>query len=172
MKISRQPPKTVFYGFARSPFGQAIALFSDDGLCGFGFGAKKADLLADYRKRWPVDFIRDDDLAQKIIGDVFAGKCWPLHLIGSDWQIAVWRALLKIRPAKTTSYGALAEILGHPKAARAVGTAVGQNPIAYLVPCHRVVAKSGAMTGYHWGVELKEKILAVEQVGGVYPSVK
>lgn len=163
MKISHLPPDTVFYGFAISPFGPAIALFSDAGLCGLGFGVKKAALLADYRKRWPVAFSRDDDLAQKIIGDVFAGKKWPLHLIGSDGQIAVWQALLKIRPGKTTSYGALADGLGRPGAARWVGTAVGQNPIAYVVPCHRVVAKSGALTGYHWGLDLKRALLAAEQ---------
>lgn len=172
MKISHQSPENVFYGFANAPFGQVIALFTEDGLCGLGFGANKGALLADYDRRWKCDFSSDDDMAQKIVEDVFAGKSWPLHLIGSDWQIAVWQALLKIPAGKTTSYGALAEMLGHPKAARAVGTAVGQNPVAYVVPCHRVVGKTGAITGYHWGVELKQKLLAAERVGGVYPSVK
>lgn len=172
MKIFRLPPEHLFYGFGSTPFGPAIALFDEDGLCGLGFGANKAELLADYDKRWKCDFSRDEELAQKILGDIFTGKSWPLHLIGSDWQIAVWQALLEIPAGETTSYGALATILGHPKAARSVGAAVGQNPIAYVIPCHRVIAKSGAMTGYHWGVDLKEKILAAERVGGVYPSGK
>jgi AraC family transcriptional regulator, regulatory protein of adaptative response / methylated-DNA-[protein]-cysteine methyltransferase len=156
----------ISYGFTKSPFGLAILLFTAQGVCGLGFGEKETPLLADMKKRRPkADYARDDAGAAKLARRIFAGKPdVPLVLIGSEWQIAVWKELLKIRLGKTASYGALAESLSAPKAARAVGAAVGKNPVSLLVPCHRVVGAKGALTGYHWGIERKRAMLRAEGI--------
>ena len=86
----------------------------------------------------------------------------PLALYGTPWQRQVWRALLEIPAGETTSYKSIAEQVRTPKAARAVGAAVGANPVAWLIPCHRVIAADGQLTGYHWGVERKRAMLAYE----------
>ena len=85
-----------------------------------------------------------------------------LHLLGTPWQIKVWEALLAIPDGKTSTYHAIARAVGNDKASRAVGTAVGRNPISWIIPCHRVLGSSGAMTGYHWGLDRKRAMLAVE----------
>ncbi|MGA1181426.1 MAG: methylated-DNA--[protein]-cysteine S-methyltransferase, partial [Marivivens sp.] len=86
----------------------------------------------------------------------------PLHLIGAPFQIKVWEALLAIPSGHVTTYSDIAGAIGHPKAVRAVGTAVGRNPISLLIPCHRALRKSGGLGGYHWGLPVKRAILAYE----------
>jgi AraC family transcriptional regulator of adaptative response/methylated-DNA-[protein]-cysteine methyltransferase len=86
----------------------------------------------------------------------------PLFMIGAPFQIKVWEALMRIPSGHVTTYSEIAEFIGHPKAVRAVGTAVGRNPISYLIPCHRALRKSGGLGGYHWGLPVKRSILAWE----------
>src|SRR5215468_8854465 len=162
---------TIHYGFHPSPFGSALIMASDRGLAGLAFadaGQEKAT-LADMRRRRPnarhvEDVARTAPLARRI----FDPSRWraeePLRvvLIGTDWEVRVWDALLKIPMGRLTSYSDIATRLCAPKAARAVGAAVGKNPLAFVVPCHRVVGRSGALTGYHWGLTRKHAMLGWE----------
>jgi AraC family transcriptional regulator of adaptative response/methylated-DNA-[protein]-cysteine methyltransferase len=162
---------TIYYGFHPSPFGSALIMASERGLAGLAFadaGEEKAT-LADMRRRWPnarhvEDVARTAPLARRI----FDPSRWraeePLRvvLIGTDWEVRVWDALLKIPMGRLTSYSDIASKLCAPKAARAVGAAVGKNPLAFVVPCHRVVGRSGALTGYHWGLTRKHAMLGWE----------
>ena len=157
---------SVDYGFHDCPFGVALVMTTDKGLCGLAFGdeGEEQGILADMRARWPRAHLtetpkRTGDIANRIFA---TGGQILLHLMGSPWQTKVWQALLAIPAGKFATYGAVAERLGERNSARAVGAAVGRNPIAWLIPCHRVLASSGALHGYHWGVARKRAMLAVE----------
>ena len=172
---------TLRYGFHPSPFGEALAVATDRGLAALGWAdaqgggesAKPAPgregALADMRRRWP-NAVFDEDAAATApyVARAFDPALWradaPLRvvLIGTDFEVRVWEGLLAIPVGAATSYGALARRLGAPKAARAVGAAVGRNPISFVVPCHRVLGSGGALTGYHWGVTRKQAILGWE----------
>ncbi len=124
---------------------------------------------ADLANRWPAaQFVRDDAAIAPIAARVFEPSRWqadqPVRvvLIGTDFEVRVWQTLLDIPLGRATTYGKLAEKIGKPSAARAVGAAVGRNPISFVVPCHRVVGSSGALTGYHWGMARKRAILGWE----------
>ncbi len=159
---------TIAYGFAFCPFGLAIVLATDKGLCGLGFGepGQEDAMLADMRSRWRhAQYRRNDALAADRIAKIFdpaRDDILPLYLIGTPFQVKVWEALLAIPSGGFTTYGAIAQTLQAPKACRAVGAAVGRNPISWLIPCHRALGASGALTGYHWGLERKRAMLAVE----------
>jgi len=157
---------TIETGFAWSPFGLAIVTLTEKGVCGLGFGDNETAMLADMTARWPkATYRRNDACAAKWIGQIFKpeqNEAVPLHLMGTPFQIKVWEALLAIPSGALSTYGTIAEGLNNPNAARAVGAAVGRNPISWLIPCHRVLGSSGALTGYHWGVERKRAMLAVE----------
>jgi len=159
---------TIDYGFAFCPFGLAIVLTTDKGLCGLGFGAAADEeaMLVDMRARWPKAlYRRDDAMADAAVAKIFdpaRNAILPLHLIGTPFQVKVWEALLAIPSGGFSTYGAIAQSLKSPKACRAVGAAVGRNPISWLIPCHRALGATGALTGYHWGVERKRAMLAVE----------
>ena len=174
------------YGFHESPFGEALIVVTERGLAGLGWvstsvdGGKvvggRADALADMMRRWPhADYRFDPASTRPYAGRIFDPKAWaaetPLRvvLIGTDFEVRVWETLLKIPVGRATTYGDVACHLGRPTAARAVGMAVGKNPISFVVPCHRVIGKSGALTGYHWGLTRKRAILGWEagQTGGV-----
>src|SRR5690606_24481677 len=125
--------------------------------------------IADLSGRWPAaSYRRDDEAVAPLIRAIFEPDRWAperpvrIVLIGTDFEVKVWEALLKIPLGRATSYGALAQKLERPKAARAVGAAVGRNPISFVVPCHRVVGAQGALTGYHWGVPRKRAMLGWE----------
>jgi AraC family transcriptional regulator, regulatory protein of adaptative response / methylated-DNA-[protein]-cysteine methyltransferase len=161
------------YGFDESPFGRALVVATDRGLAGIGFseGSEEGDAIAlqDMVRRWPMArFTRDDARIAPIASRSFRPTEWdreaPLRivLIGTDFEIRVWQALLTIPVGRATTYSSVAEEVGVPKAARAVGAAVGRNPISFVVPCHRVVGKSGALTGYHWGIARKRAMLGWE----------
>jgi AraC family transcriptional regulator of adaptative response/methylated-DNA-[protein]-cysteine methyltransferase len=162
---------TIFYGFHPSPFGVALVMVTAFGLCGLAFadmGGEKA-ALADMTARWPnAQYTEDSAMTAPYAAQVFASERWqanqPLRVtfIGTDFEIRVWETLLKIPVGKATTYGDIAASVGSPKAARAVGAAVGKNPISFVVPCHRVLGKSGDMTGYHWGLTRKRAILGWE----------
>ncbi|SEM74060.1 bifunctional helix-turn-helix domain-containing protein/methylated-DNA--[protein]-cysteine S-methyltransferase [Palleronia pelagia] len=156
----------ITYGYGEGPFGRMLGLATPRGLCGLAFTEETGDAaaLADMQSRWPdAVYSRDDAaLAPHLHAAVTQGAESELHLIGAPFQIKVWEALLSIPSGHVTTYGEIAARIGNPKAVRAVGTAVGRNPISWLIPCHRAVRKSGGLGGYHWGLPVKRAMLAVE----------
>src|SRR6185437_10126257 len=157
----------IDYGFHDCPFGTALVMATEKGVCGLAFGddGEDAAMMDDMRTRWPNATYRENRArTERIAKQIFehSGDDIPLHLLGTPWQIKVWEALLAIPSGKMTTYRSVAEKLGNCKASRAVGTAVGRNPISWLIPCHRVLGSSGALTGYHWGLDRKRAMLAVE----------
>lgn len=163
---------TMRYGFHPSPFGLALVMVTDRGLAGLAFaddeGGRDA-CFEDMAKRWPnAHYVEDRNVTAPYIRRIFDSGCWavdePLRvvLIGSDFQIRVWQSLLKIPFGKAVTYSDVARDIGQPTASRAVGAAIGRNPISFVVPCHRALGKSGALTGYHWGLTRKRAILGWE----------
>jgi AraC family transcriptional regulator of adaptative response/methylated-DNA-[protein]-cysteine methyltransferase len=162
---------SIVYGYHPSPFGLALVMVTDYGMCGMAFcdpGEEKA-ALADMVRRWPhAHYVEDSARTAPNAARIFASDRWkpnePLRItmIGTDFEIRVWETLLKIPAGKAATYGDVAASIGKPKAARAVGAAVGRNPISFVVPCHRVIGKSGDLTGYHWGLTRKKAILGWE----------
>jgi AraC family transcriptional regulator of adaptative response/methylated-DNA-[protein]-cysteine methyltransferase len=170
-------PMTLRAGFAPSRFGLALLAECPRGICHLSLldsGQKNAawdDLVSD----WPGDTVlRDDQRAGLLVGRIFqepgaAADAGPLRVFvrGTDFQIKVWQALLNIPLGHTLSYGQVAEAIGHPRATRATGTAIGKNPVAWLIPCHRVIRGDGAPGNYGWGPERKLAMLAWEKAGMV-----
>ena len=160
----------IAWGWFESPFGPAIVMGTARGLCGMGFAAEMGTQAAfdDLARRWPRARFHEDpaQLAPWVQaafgggGAVEGGAA--LHLIGAPFQIKVWEALLSIPSGQVTTYSEIARVVGNPKAVRAVGTAVGRNPVSWLIPCHRAIAKSGGLGGYHWGLPVKRAMLAWE----------
>ena len=161
---------TFAYGFHPSPFGECIVVATPRGLAGIGFVDDDPALaLKDMRARWPRAHFHEDSAATApLAARAFQSERWrpdqPLNvvLIGTDFEVRVWKTLLRIPFGKAASYSDVAERIGAPKAARAVGAAVGRNPVSFVVPCHRVVGRSGALTGYHWGLTRKRAMLGWE----------
>jgi len=159
---------SIAYGFADCPFGRVLAMTTAKGVCGLAFGdeGEEKRMLADMMSRWPkADFTENAGRAEEIAQKIFEhdGKTEiGLHLFGTPFQIKVWEALVRIPEGKMTTYGALAARLGDAKASRAVGTAVGRNPVSWLIPCHRVLGSDGTLHGYHWGLVRKRSMLAME----------
>lgn len=161
----------ISYGFHDCQFGRALVLVTDRGMAGMAFcdpGGEQA-ALADMMSRWPAaEYASDEAATAPYARRALLPECWradtPLRvvLIGTDFEIRVWEGLLSIPVGKATSYSDLAGRIGRPDAPRAVGRAVGRNPLSFVVPCHRVVAKSGALTGYHWGLTRKQAMLGWE----------
>jgi AraC family transcriptional regulator of adaptative response/methylated-DNA-[protein]-cysteine methyltransferase len=149
-----------------TPFGPAVAMATDKGLCGLGFAGELGERAAydDLAQRWPnADFVPDGDGAvAAMVTEAFNGRGAKLHLIGAPFQIKVWEALLHIPGGHVSTYSTIAEAVCTARASRAVGTAVGRNPISYLIPCHRVLRKDGGLGGYHWGLPVKRALLAWE----------
>ena len=134
-------------------------------ICGRGFAADMGEAAAfdDLQRRWPLaGFVEDAARLRPWVQAALGGQAAPLALMGAPFQIKVWEALLRIPSGHVTSYGEIAAAIGNPKAVRAVGTAVGRNPISLLIPCHRALRKSGGLGGYHWGLPVKRAILAWE----------
>ncbi|WP_298564918.1 methylated-DNA--[protein]-cysteine S-methyltransferase [uncultured Aliiroseovarius sp.] len=157
---------TINWGWFDSPFGPALVMGTDRGICGLGFAAETGEAIAmsDLRSRWPNATFREDPAALAAwVNQAFSRRgMTPLHLIGAPFQIKVWEALLAIPSGHVTSYSQIAQKVGSPRAVRAVGTAVGRNPVSWLIPCHRALRKSGALGGYHWGLGVKRALLAWE----------
>jgi AraC family transcriptional regulator, regulatory protein of adaptative response / methylated-DNA-[protein]-cysteine methyltransferase len=162
---------TIAYGYHPSVFGRALIMATECGLCGLGFGEEGKEeeaMLADMGSRWPKAHVLHDErvtssYAQRIFARDKGGKnILPIQLFGTPWQIKVWQALIAIPEGKVVSYRSVAERVCTARASRAVGAALGRNPIAVLIPCHRVLASSGALTGYRWGVNRKRALLAYE----------
>jgi AraC family transcriptional regulator, regulatory protein of adaptative response / methylated-DNA-[protein]-cysteine methyltransferase len=162
---------TIFYGYHPSPFGVALVMATDYGLCGLSFADQGHESVAfhDMARRWPnAQYTENSAFTAPFAAHVFADKHMkpnqPLRItfIGTDFEIRVWESLIKIPVGQATTYGDIAKSIGSPKAARAVGAAVGKNPMSFVVPCHRVLGKTGALTGYHWGLTRKKAILGWE----------
>ncbi len=158
----------ISWGWFDSPFGPAIVMGTAKGICGMGFAAEMGEAVAfeDLRRRWPrAEFTEDAEALRPWVQAVLRQgpkEQAPLHLIGAPFQIKVWEALLRVPHGHVTTYSDIARAIGHPAAVRAVGTAVGRNPISWLIPCHRALRKDGALGGYHWGLPVKRALLAWE----------
>lgn len=161
----------VRYGFHPSPFGIAVVMATDRGLCGLAFSDQGGETAAleDMARRWPgARLVADQDGTAAYAHRVFSTDAWnpdqPLRvvMIGTDFQVRVWEALLRIPLGHASTYSDVARAIGQPTASRAVGAAVGRNPISFVVPCHRALGKSGALTGYHWGITRKRAMLGWE----------
>lgn len=157
---------TIYQHWFDSPFGPALVMGTDRGMCGLGFGAEMGAeaSVADLQGRWPkARFVDDAVPLQPWVDTAFAEQGETrLHMIGSPLQIKVWEALLRVPAGQVTTYSEIAQSIGSPRAVRAVGTAVGRNPVSWLIPCHRALRKSGALGGYHWGLPVKRALLAYE----------
>ena len=162
---------TVWFAFHPSPFGNALVMATERGLAGLAFadpGAEEAT-LAEMKARWPkASYVADSARTAPIARRIFDPTLWqaeqPLRvvLIGTDWEVRVWQALLRIPMGRLATYSGIAGNVCSPAAARAVGAAVGKNPLAFVVPCHRVIGKAGELTGYHWGLTRKRAMLGWE----------
>ncbi len=159
---------SIRYGFSMTPFGQVMVASTDRGICHLAFYEDEAIAIGTLTNQFPharYKHILDESQQNALL--IFK-KDWrdlqtvKLHLKGSAFQLKVWETLLKIPSAQLTTYSAIAHTVGSPKAARAVGTAVGDNPVAYLIPCHRVIQTSGALGGYHWGLPRKSAMIGWE----------
>lgn len=166
-------------GRAPTPFGDGAWLISPRGLVALGFidenaptrtgfqhqGRNEADAFADLAGRYPeADIRRDDREAMALAQRVFeAGEPLPVALYGTPFRRQIWRALLEIPSGTTATYGDIAKASGNPKAARAVGAAVGANPVSWFIPCHRALAADGRLHNYHWGVARKRAMLTLER---------
>lgn len=162
---------TVAYGFHPSPFGMALVMATPRGLAGLAFADKgeEKSALKDMRARWPkAQYAENTSVTGPLAQRIFDPQLWrpdrPLRvvLIGTDWEIRVWETLLAIPMGRAATYSDIAAKVCTPKAARAVGAAVGKNPVSFVVPCHRVLGKNGAITGYHWGLTRKRAMLGWE----------
>jgi AraC family transcriptional regulator of adaptative response/methylated-DNA-[protein]-cysteine methyltransferase len=163
----------IRFAVHETPFGPAFVAMTPRGICHFAFvdGAGIDGEFSALRAQWPLAELREDGRdSQAVIAAMFAppgerATRLPisLHVSGTNFQVSVWKALLNIAPATVASYTQVAEAVGRPKAARAVGQAVGANPVALLIPCHRVIRESGELGGYHWGNTRKLAIQAWEQ---------
>ncbi|MCC5811410.1 MAG: methylated-DNA--[protein]-cysteine S-methyltransferase [Ectothiorhodospiraceae bacterium] len=163
----------IEYGVHSTPLGRMFVATTPRGVCRLGFVdfASVEELLDELCQAWPLGAVRKNIPATRhVIDALFGGDAayrhgpLSLHVAGTNFQIAVWRALLKIPSGVVTSYAQVAESLGVPKAARAVGNAVGANPIALLIPCHRVIQQSGALGGYRWGPTKKLMVQTWERM--------
>lgn len=159
----------IYYGFYNTSLGRLIVASTTVGICAMAFAENDDQALTSLKEQFPGAIFepRMEALHQNAI-DYFMGQSHSeepivLHLKGTPLQLLVWEALLNIPPGTTTTYGALANQLGRPKAARAVGSAIGRNSVALLVPCHRVIPSSGAIGGYRWGSHHKKAILEWEK---------
>ena len=160
---------SIFYGSHNSPFGLVFIALTEKGICRMVFTESpeaETDIL---QAEWPeADIIPDQTRTEQVFSQIFSDNPSPLtvHIKGTPFQLKVWEALLKIPEGKLVSYGTIATSISKSNATRAVGTAIGQNPVAYLIPCHRVIRQSGHLGGYRWGLTRKHAMIGWEAVRG------
>lgn len=162
------------YGFHNSPFGEALVMATDRGVSGIAFvnediGQSRQEALDDMMRRWPdAEYREQPDVTARHAAQIFDPAKWScdqpvrLVMIGTDFEVRVWETLLKIPMGKAVSYTDIARHIGKPQASRAVGSAVGRNPISFVVPCHRVLRADGSLGGYHWGLTRKRALIGWE----------
>ncbi|MCT7908617.1 methylated-DNA--[protein]-cysteine S-methyltransferase [Arcobacter lacus] len=157
----------ITYGFGQTPFGEALIGFTDKGICYLGFiDNNKKEIFQRFNELWEnANLVFDEKLAYEYLENIFIkNQKYPLLVKGTNLQINVWKALLNLPNGIVATYQDIANYLEKPKAVRAIASAIGKNHIGYLIPCHRVIAKSGAMSGYRWGIERKKILIAYESV--------
>jgi len=157
----------ITYGYGLTPFGKALIAFTKRGVSYLGFIDNNEETIFDrFKEIWAkADLIRDDQKAEDFLNNIFVeNKKFDLYVKGTNFQINIWKALLNIPNGTITTYQDIANSINKPKAVRAVANAIGSNHIGYLVPCHRVLAKSGAISGYRWGIERKKILVAYEAI--------
>ena len=162
------------YVFHPSPFGEALIMVTNRGVAGLAFvnedaGQTRAEALADMMRRWPrAHYVEAPERTLPHFHRIFDVSNWnserPVRviLIGTDFEIRVWETLLKIPMGRVVSYADIARHIGCPTATRAVGSAIGRNPLSFVVPCHRVVRGDGNLGGYHWGLTRKKALIGWE----------
>ena len=162
------------YGFHPSPFGLALLMVTPRGVAGLAFAegddeSARATALSDLTRRWPAaTYVHAPNRTEAAARQIFSTSAWSaaqpvrIVMIGTDFEVRVWQALLQIPMGRAVTYSDLARRIGSPDANRAVGSAVGRNPISFVVPCHRVLRKDGDIGGYHWGVTRKRAIIGWE----------
>jgi AraC family transcriptional regulator of adaptative response/methylated-DNA-[protein]-cysteine methyltransferase len=162
------------YGFHPSPFGDALLIVTERGLAGLAFvdedkAQTREDVLAEMKGRWPkARLAAAPERTAPFVRQIFDPAAWSqdrpvrLVMIGTDFEVRVWESLLRIPMGRAVSYQDIARHLGQPTAARAVGSAVGRNPISFVVPCHRVLRGDGSLGGYHWGLTRKRALIGWE----------
>ncbi|WP_136634417.1 methylated-DNA--[protein]-cysteine S-methyltransferase [Pseudooceanicola onchidii] len=164
----------IRHGWLDTPFGEALVMGTDRGLCGIGFVEEmgRDAVWQDMTARWPAARLIEDPDALRPWAEAAFGQTGEtrLHMIGAPFQIKVWEALLRIPSGHVTTYGEIAKSIGSPKAVRAVGTAVGRNPVSWLIPCHRAIRSTGGLGGYHWGLPVKRAMLAWESARSEGPQ--
>lgn len=169
---------TIEYAVHNTPFGKAFIAITPRGICIFSFleSTEIDGHLTGLYKKWPHAMVHENrQRTFAVIKAMFGGekkfdRPLSLHVTGTNFQISVWKALLQIPPATVASYSQVATAIGHPSSARAVGLAVGANPVAFLIPCHRVIQQSGKLGGYHWGETRKQAIHAWESARHEQPE--
>lgn len=169
VRMVKKSGMKIQYGSHVTPFGWYTIAMTGGAICYASFSGRADDVAArkDILKKWPgAILVKDEVRIGKVIGMVFAARRYPktfkVLCEGTDFQMKVWKALIGIPEGTVTTYAAIAKKIGSPKAVRAVGTACGKNTVAYLVPCHRVLASDGRIGGYRWGAKRKKEMLAWE----------
>jgi AraC family transcriptional regulator, regulatory protein of adaptative response / methylated-DNA-[protein]-cysteine methyltransferase len=164
----------MVYGFHASPFGEALLIASERGVAGLAFvnedaGQTRQEALGDMMRRWPkAHYVEKPVATARHASMIFNATKWSreqpvrLVMIGTDFDVRVWETLLKIPMGRAVSYTDIARHIGSPSASRAVGSAVGRNPISFVVPCHRVLRGDGTLGGYHWGLTRKRALIGWE----------
>ncbi len=157
----------ITYGYGQTPFGEALIAFTDKGICYLGFIDNNKDVIFErFQELWENGtLVFDEKKANDYLENIFIkNKKYNLLVKGTNLQVNVWKALLNLPNGVVSTYQDIANFVEKPKAVRAVASAIGKNPIGYLIPCHRVIAKSGAMSGYRWGLERKRILIAYESI--------
>ncbi len=167
----------IHYGIHATPFGQALIAATKRGLCKLAFTNIPADQIQELKAEWPLADIKENakftlPFAGLIFGPRSPGKGVRLWLKGTPFQLKVWEALLRIPEGGLVTYSHIAEAIGMPKAVRAVGTAIGQNPVGYLIPCHRVIRKAGGFGDYRWGNSRKLALIGWEASKNAEPEIE
>ena len=153
------------FGFASTPFGECAIVFSEDGVSALVFHENRNAAIADLKNRfYDIELQENNAKAELLCKQIFDEKAkTKLCVRGTEFQMNVWNALCEIPAGSTTTYAQIAQKVGKPKAVRAVGTAIGANPVAWFIPCHRVLRSDGALGGFRWGLVLKVKMLEREK---------
>ena len=169
-QIEKGKDVLITYGFGETPLGEALIALADESVCYLGFiDDNKKQVFEEFKEYWEnADLHRDDATAREYLQNIFIqNKKCNLLVKGTNFQIKVWKALLNLPRGALVTYQEIANFIEKPKAVRAVASAIGKNHIGYLIPCHRVIAKSGAMSGYRWGIERKKNLIAYESINGI-----
>jgi AraC family transcriptional regulator of adaptative response/methylated-DNA-[protein]-cysteine methyltransferase len=166
----------IHYGYGLTPFGEALLAWTGRGICFLGFCHEKdrQHCFREFTQQWPdARLIEGSSIASAKLKEIFTEsdqKALKIWLRGSPFQLQVWEALLKLPPGIHCTYGQLAALSGHAGASRAAGTAIGRNPVSWLIPCHRVINSIGTLGGYRWGVNTKQAMIGYEAANSTFAN--